>query len=65
MRSDPRLREYDEQLYAERDRLGRGEGRLELVRTQELLGRFLPPPPAKIIDLIYFPLDDRERPRGL
>lgn len=45
------LRDYYEQLYAERDRLGRREGQLELVRTQELLGRFLPPPPAKIIDI--------------
>lgn len=51
MRSDPRLKEYYEQLYAERDRLGRREGQLELVRTQELLGRFLPPPPAKILDI--------------
>lgn len=45
------LRDYYEQLYAERDRLGRREGQLEFVRTQELLGRFLPPPPAKIIDI--------------
>jgi SAM-dependent methyltransferase len=43
--------EYYEVLHAERDRLGRREGQLELVRTQELLGRFLPAAPAKIIDI--------------
>ena len=51
MRRDAQLREYYEQLYAERDRLGRREGKLEFARTQELLGRFLPAPPAKIIDI--------------
>lgn len=51
MRSDPRLTEFYEQLYVERDRLGRREGQLELARTQELLRRFLPPSPAKIIDI--------------
>jgi len=35
----------------ERDRLLRGRGRLELARTQELLARFLPPPPAAIADV--------------
>ncbi|HXF60730.1 MAG TPA: class I SAM-dependent methyltransferase [Caldilineaceae bacterium] len=51
MRRDAQLREYYEQLYAERDRLGRREGKLEQARTQELLGRFLPTPPARIIDI--------------
>lgn len=51
MSSDPRLLEYYEVLYAERDRLGRREGQLELVRTQELLRRCLPAAPAKIIDI--------------
>jgi SAM-dependent methyltransferase len=51
MSTNPRLTEYYEQLYAERNRLGRREGQLELARTQELLGRFLPPPAAKIIDI--------------
>ncbi len=51
MSSDPRLLEYYEVLHAERDRLARREGQLEFVRTQELLGRFLPATPAKIIDI--------------
>lgn len=45
------LTEYYERLYVERDRLERREGKLELARTQELLLRFLPPPPAKVIDI--------------
>lgn len=36
---------------AERDRLGRGAGRLEFLRTRELLARHLPPPPADILDV--------------
>jgi SAM-dependent methyltransferase len=51
MVGDPRLLDYYERSHAERDRLGRREGQLELVRTQELMGRFLPPPPARIIDI--------------
>jgi ubiquinone/menaquinone biosynthesis C-methylase UbiE len=35
----------------ERERLTRGGGTLELVRTQELLQRFLPPPPADVLDV--------------
>jgi SAM-dependent methyltransferase len=35
----------------ERERLTRGGGTLELVRTQELLLRFLPPPPADVLDV--------------
>jgi ubiquinone/menaquinone biosynthesis C-methylase UbiE len=35
----------------ERDRLTRGENRLEHFRTQELLTRFLPKPPATIYDI--------------
>jgi ubiquinone/menaquinone biosynthesis C-methylase UbiE len=35
----------------ERDRLARGVGRLELARTQEILRRYLPPPPAVIADV--------------
>src|SRR5690606_20844399 len=49
--SDARLVEFYEQSYTEAERLGRREGQLELARTQELLGRFLSPPPAKIIDI--------------
>jgi SAM-dependent methyltransferase len=51
MNRTSRLRQYYEEQFAERDRLGRREGLLERVRTQELLGRFLPPAPAKIIDI--------------
>ena len=35
----------------EAQRLFRGSGRLELARTQELIGRYLPPPPGVILDV--------------
>ena len=35
----------------EEDRLSTGDGLLEYARTQVLLGRFLPPPPARILDV--------------
>jgi len=35
----------------ERDRLAAGQGALEFVRTQALLERYLPPPPAVIADI--------------
>ena len=35
----------------ERDRLTDGTGRLEFLRTQELLARVLPPPPAVVLDV--------------
>jgi ubiquinone/menaquinone biosynthesis C-methylase UbiE len=35
----------------EAGRLTRGSGRLELARTQEILGRVLPPPPAVVADV--------------
>ena len=35
----------------ERDRLFEGRSQLERVRTQELLARHLPPPPAVILDV--------------
>ena len=35
----------------EAHRLSRGSGMLELVRTQELVARYLPPPPAVIFDV--------------
>lgn len=35
----------------EEDRLATGLGQLELVRTQEILGRYLPPAPARLLDL--------------
>jgi len=51
MSSDPRLFDYYERKYREQDRLDRREGQLERARTQELLTRFLPTPPARILDV--------------
>jgi ubiquinone/menaquinone biosynthesis C-methylase UbiE len=48
--SDTRVLKYYEST-AEDQRLSRREGQLELVRTMELLRRFLPPSPARIIDI--------------
>src|SRR3954452_9716429 len=47
---DPEIRAYYE-MAQERDRLGDSPGDLELVRSKELLGRFLPPPPATVLDV--------------
>jgi SAM-dependent methyltransferase len=47
---DEEIRAYYE-AGLERDRLGQGYSRIELVRTQELLSRHLPPPPAKVLDV--------------
>jgi ubiquinone/menaquinone biosynthesis C-methylase UbiE len=38
-------------LGIEQPRLGRGSGQLELLRTQETILRYLPPPPAVILDV--------------
>ena len=35
----------------EEDRISHGFGQLELVRTQEVLRRHLPPPPADVLDV--------------
>ena len=35
----------------ERERLGGGTSRIEFARTKELLQRFLPPPPAAVLDV--------------
>ena len=35
----------------EADRLATGEGRLECARIREILERFLPPPPARVLDV--------------
>ncbi len=35
----------------EQDRLTRGQGQLELVRTQEIIMRYLPKPPATVLDI--------------
>lgn len=43
------LRHYE--TVAEAERLSQGTGPLELARTQELLRRYLPPPPAAVLDV--------------
>jgi SAM-dependent methyltransferase len=49
---DPRLLDfYSQDGEHERRRLQTGRGRLELLRTQELLRRALPPPPATVADV--------------
>jgi len=47
----PEILEYYQETYDESSRLAKGLGRLELVRTQELLKRYLPSPPARVIDI--------------
>ena len=37
--------------YDEQGRLGRGSGALEFARMQDLIGRFLAPPPGVILDV--------------
>ena len=49
MPDDPVLRHYE--AGQEDQRLARGLGQLELVRTQEILRRHLPPPPARVLDV--------------
>jgi SAM-dependent methyltransferase len=49
--ADPRLLAFYSQGEFEHRRLRAGRGRLELVRTQELLRRALPPPPATVADV--------------
>jgi 2-polyprenyl-3-methyl-5-hydroxy-6-metoxy-1,4-benzoquinol methylase len=46
---DAILRHYEG--VREEDRISYGFAQLELVRTQEVLRRHLPPPPAKIVDI--------------
>ena len=40
---------YDQ--YAEESRLQQGPSQLELERTQDILSRVLPPPPARVVDV--------------
>ena len=47
---DDEIRAYY-QRGGERDRLLSGGGALELIRTQELLQRYVPPPPASVLDV--------------
>jgi ubiquinone/menaquinone biosynthesis C-methylase UbiE len=51
MEVDPHLLGFYSEGTFERDRLSRGRGRLEFVRTQELLRRYLPSPPARVLDV--------------
>jgi hypothetical protein len=44
--------EHYETEVVEADRLSRGAGRLELVRTQEIVRRYFPPAPLKILDAV-------------
>lgn len=46
------MESFYSEIYREEDRLrARPHGRLELARTQELLRRFLPAPPARVLDI--------------
>ena len=47
---DPEIRAYYE-TGVERERLAQGYSRIEFARTKELLGRHLPPPPARVLDV--------------
>ena len=47
---DEEIRSYYE-LGLERDRLSQGYSRIEFERTKELLMRFLPTPPARVLDV--------------
>jgi SAM-dependent methyltransferase len=49
--TDRRLVEFYSEGTYERDRLRMGRGQLELVRTQQLLRRLLPAPPARVLDV--------------
>jgi ubiquinone/menaquinone biosynthesis C-methylase UbiE len=48
--TEPEILAYYER-FAEESRLRSGPGLLEFARTTELLGRTLPPPPARILDV--------------
>jgi SAM-dependent methyltransferase len=48
--SNPIIRHYEDAI-REEDRITTGIGRLELLRTQEILRRNLPAPPAEILDV--------------
>jgi hypothetical protein len=49
---DPEVRAFYAHEYDEDARLrSQPHGVLERVRTQELLARFLPPPPARVLDV--------------
>jgi len=50
MELSPAVRAYYERG-GEVDRLAAGHGRLEFLRTQDVLRRVLPPPPARVLDV--------------
>ena len=50
MEPTPEIIAYYER-FAEETRLATGPGRLEFERTKDILGRLLPPPPARLIDI--------------
>ena len=50
MELSPAVRAYYERG-GELDRLAAGHGRLEFLRTQDVLRRVLPPPPARVLDV--------------
>ncbi|WP_030897672.1 class I SAM-dependent methyltransferase [Streptomyces sp. NRRL F-5126] len=48
----PEIEHFYSEVVDESDRLSMSaDGRLELLRTRELLGRFLPPAPARVLDV--------------
>jgi len=47
----PEVREHYRSEIVEAERLTRGAGRLELVRTREIIRRYLPPGPLMIVDV--------------
>jgi len=49
--TDPRVVDFYSKGTYERDRLQMGRGQLELLRTQRLLRRVLPAPPARVLDV--------------
>jgi ubiquinone/menaquinone biosynthesis C-methylase UbiE len=49
---DPTIQHFYRDRYVEHDRLTRsGHGQLEFLRTQELIRRHLPKPPARVLDV--------------
>jgi SAM-dependent methyltransferase len=48
---DEEIRAYYEETGIELDRVTKGSSRLEFERTKELLVRYLPPPPARVLDV--------------
>src|SRR4029453_5894327 len=47
----PEVREHYRSEIVEAERLNRGAGQLDLVRTREIIRRYLPPGPLVIVDV--------------